>query len=158
MMNRKMCRDCGENPLHDGRSSYCDPCKSAHRKEKILRWSDNVCRECGTSIAQRHYLARYCFPCAEERRKRSTIRSWKNSPLRSGHEASRKITKYAVKIGFLPPPTDFDCQDCGKPAECYDHRDYNKPLDVDPVCVSCNSSRGRGIPLILPAANESEVA
>jgi len=39
------------------------------------------------------------------------------------------------------------CEDCGRDAECYDHRDYNKPLDVEPVCRQCNSIRGAGIPM-----------
>ncbi len=34
------------------------------------------------------------------------------------------------------------CVDCGKPAIYYDHRDYGEPLDVEPVCASCNSNRG----------------
>ena len=27
----------------------------------------------------------------------------------------------------------------------YDHRDYNKPLEVTPVCPSCNGKRGAAI-------------
>lgn len=37
------------------------------------------------------------------------------------------------------------CVDCGKRATCYDHRDYARPLDVDPVCDSCNCLRGPAI-------------
>ena len=51
----------------------------------------------------------------------------------------------AVKAGKLPKVTTLDCVDCGKPAEHYDHRDYNKPLDVEPVCRSCNKKRGPAI-------------
>lgn len=39
------------------------------------------------------------------------------------------------------------CVDCGKPAQCYDHRDYLEPLDVDPVCVKCNQDRGPAMPV-----------
>jgi len=39
---------------------------------------------------------------------------------------------------------DVLCVDCGKRAKVYDHRDYNKPLDVEPVCIKCNSMRGKG--------------
>lgn len=53
----------------------------------------------------------------------------------------------AIKHGKLPQLTNADgettCIDCGQPATVYDHRDYSKPLDVDPVCRSCNSRRGR---------------
>lgn len=73
------------------------------------------------------------------------------NPPQNDNEKARRITKYAVSVGFLPNPKDFQCVDCGRvQAECYDHRDYNKPLDVDPVCLRCNSSRGRGIPLNAP--------
>jgi len=34
------------------------------------------------------------------------------------------------------------CEDCDWPAKVYDHRDYFKPLDVSPVCYSCNQQRG----------------
>ena len=35
--------------------------------------------------------------------------------------------------------------DCGKQAHEYDHRDYDKPLEVEPTCKSCNSKRGPAI-------------
>lgn len=38
-----------------------------------------------------------------------------------------------------------ECVDCGKRADCYDHRDYTKPLAVEPVCQSCNFKRGFAI-------------
>ena len=34
------------------------------------------------------------------------------------------------------------CIDCGKRASMYDHRDYTKPLEVEPVCRGCNKNRG----------------
>jgi hypothetical protein len=39
------------------------------------------------------------------------------------------------------------CRDCGKRATQYDHRDYNKPLEVEPVCQSCNLLRGHAKPM-----------
>jgi len=33
------------------------------------------------------------------------------------------------------------CVDCGANAVCYDHRDWQKPLEVVPVCRSCNNRR-----------------
>lgn len=53
----------------------------------------------------------------------------------------------AVARGDLPPVRDLLCVDCGSQAAEYDHRDYNKPLQVDPVCCACNNQRGAGIPL-----------
>lgn len=43
-----------------------------------------------------------------------------------------------LKDGLTP------CADCGQPACEWDHRDYMKPLDVDPVCRACNQARGDG--------------
>lgn len=57
---------------------------------------------------------------------------------------------HARTMGRLPPPSDYSCADCGKQAVHYDHRDYNKPLDLTPVCSSCNGRRGAAIPLTAP--------
>src|SRR3990167_672604 len=50
----------------------------------------------------------------------------------------------AIKRGELKSLWDgkTPCVDCGKPAICYDHRDYGKPLKVSPVCHRCNILRG----------------
>lgn len=55
--------------------------------------------------------------------------------------ASARLNK-AIRQGVLPAVTTLACADCGSPAVCYDHRDYTKPLAVDPVCKSCNAFRG----------------
>lgn len=49
----------------------------------------------------------------------------------------------AVKRGLLLPlPHEHVyCVDCGSLAECYDHRDYDRPLDVRAVCFKCNHRR-----------------
>ena len=39
------------------------------------------------------------------------------------------------------------CMDCDKRATCWDHRDYLKPDDIDPVCHSCNWKRGPAKPV-----------
>ena len=55
---------------------------------------------------------------------------------------------YAKMKGLLPMlDGSVPCVDCGKPAHSYDHRDYEKPLDVEPVCRSCNRRRPRAEPL-----------
>jgi hypothetical protein len=50
----------------------------------------------------------------------------------------------AVRRREMLPPAAHNCVDCGAEALCYDHRDYTKPLDVVPVCRSCNVKRGYG--------------
>lgn len=51
----------------------------------------------------------------------------------------------AIKRGKLPSPKTLTCADCGGHATEYDHRDYSKPLVVEPVCHSCNQKRGPGL-------------
>ena len=68
-----------------------------------------------------------------------------NSPI-SKSSASHRITKLAVLAGILPTlDGSIQCSDCDEPATEYDHRDYMKPLDVAPVCRSCNCVRGSAL-------------
>jgi len=53
------------------------------------------------------------------------------------------LVRTAIRRGELAPAITKECMDCGTQAVEYDHRDYSKPLDVDPVCHSCNSKRGK---------------
>lgn len=48
----------------------------------------------------------------------------------------------AVSSGRLPRASTLYCVDCGAFAYDYDHRDYDRPLDVVPVCRRCNLMRG----------------
>jgi hypothetical protein len=51
----------------------------------------------------------------------------------------------AVRVGVLPRLKDsaIICVDCRKrTAAVYEHRDYAKPLTVEPVCQLCNCRRG----------------
>jgi len=51
------------------------------------------------------------------------------------------VVERAVREGRLKPVRDCICVDCGAPARHYDHRDYNKPDVVEPVCKRCNANR-----------------
>jgi hypothetical protein len=57
------------------------------------------------------------------------------------------LVQRAIRRGEMPPAKALICVDCGKPALEYDHRDYSKPLEVEPVCSSCNHFRGPAIQL-----------
>lgn len=59
--------------------------------------------------------------------------------------AHRKVCSAIVR-GELKPIKELSCVDCGAQATIYEHRDYTKPLDVEPVCHKCNSARGPGLP------------
>lgn len=51
-----------------------------------------------------------------------------------------------IKLGLIPNRIGELCVDCGKTAAAHDHRDWSKPLEVDPVCLSCNKKRGPAAP------------
>lgn len=63
---------------------------------------------------------------------------------RIGLKRASQIVRNLVKGGKLPSlkVNYIDCVDCGKRATDYEHRDYNKPKEVEPVCRSCNLWRG----------------
>ena len=50
-----------------------------------------------------------------------------------------------IRHGNISHPSEHKCVDCGRDAECYDHRDYANPLYVQPVCFSCNIIRGPAV-------------
>lgn len=59
---------------------------------------------------------------------------------------AHEYVTFAVRHGDLPKlDGSIPCVDCGRPACEYDHRDYKKPLEVDPVCKVCNFARGPGL-------------
>ena len=57
--------------------------------------------------------------------------------------ARNKISKDVI-YGLRVPARKLKCVDCGANATQYDHRDYEKKADVDPVCLPCHKKRGRG--------------
>lgn len=71
---------------------------------------------------------KYCVECGEQ--------------ARLAKERAQRHVKNAIKAGKILPATSYECWDCGKPADRYDHRNYDKPLDVQPVCCACNGRRG----------------
>ena len=58
---------------------------------------------------------------------------------------SQNIVRRAKEAGILPDLKcgEYECVDCAGVATEYDHRDYARPLDVEPVCRSCNHKRGK---------------
>ena len=77
-----------------------------------------------------------CVPCGSKRVARLRRE-------RTGNASSQ--VNAAIRAGRLPALWHQYCVDCGAPARDYDHRDYRKPLEVDPVCRSCNKLRGPGV-------------
>lgn len=101
------------------------------------------CLECG-KVEMRaggpHHVCRECvFTMPKHRHSMLEIMSGKR-------DASRAVAA-AVYCGSIPKLSGLSCVDCGSQAHEYDHRDYSKPLDVDPVCRSCNRQRGHALPM-----------
>ena len=119
---------------------------------------DSPCRKCGGVVLSYSGKKRsVCYKCQcaaiqETWGKTRADRIAKGIPLRIRNgvvvlpEPHAKIAHQAVALairrGLLQKPNLLDCADFGKPARQYDHRDYNRPLDVQPVCISCNALRG----------------
>ena len=87
------------------------------------------CQFCGNEITGRHHLAKICLPCLFDKNGRN-------------QKKAISLVANAVKKGVLQPAKNYKCADCELNAFCYDHRDYDKPLDVVPVCRKCNFKRG----------------
>jgi hypothetical protein len=87
------------------------------------------CLHCGEKT-YRHALAKWCMRCLPRH------------TLQLGRAGS--AVRRAVASGELENAQELACVDCGNPAFAYDHRDYLKPYDVEPVCRKCNFRRGPG--------------
>jgi len=65
--------------------------------------------------------------------------------ISGGALAVTEVSK-ARRRGELKDACHFLCVDCGNQAAVYDHRDYNLPLLIEPVCRRCNMMRGHAKP------------
>lgn len=72
-----------------------------------------------------------------------------NSKLTGQAQATWKVWNAIIK-GDIPDLKKIfiNCHRCPERAICYDHRDYNFPLLVTPVCHSCNLLLGKAIPVV----------
>jgi hypothetical protein len=94
-----------------------------------------ICGQCRTHFwTDPMFRPRYCQPCKEQRDE--CVAMFKG-------DARLAVTR-AIRRGEIADPNTLVCMDCGKQAAEYDHRNYHKPLDVQPVCKSCNRKRGPG--------------
>jgi hypothetical protein len=120
-------------------ASKSDFSAEAHPSKQV------TCLRCGELYVNPFTLWTYrtCMPCARLREKENRA-AYQRPKWKLQEKAIRKV-RYAVSRGRLPHPATLLCVDCTRPAEVYDHRDYTKPLDVAPVCMSCNGARGPSI-------------
>ncbi len=78
-----------------------------------------------------------------------TIKAKNRTPEQWRSRANILVWK-AVSSGKLPRLSEnhIKCTDCDERATDYDHRDYRKPLKVEPTCRKCNLNRGIGKPFL----------
>lgn len=112
------------------------------------------CLQCDTLIPRGPYDRQHKYFC----RACTSLRTRLN-----GRSAACAAVARAIREQRLSPASHFCCTDCGAPAQEYDHRDYSKPLDVEPVCRPCNGRRGPGrwtqfVPLPIHARRAIEFA
>lgn len=108
-----------------------------YNKGMLKRWTCKHCRTTCLTVGGGSY-----FLCETCRLDAPIGSAWGGT---GGAMATNDVHK-AILDGVLPPASDLQCVDCGHQAAHYDHRDYNRPLDVAPVCCSCNLKRGPAIP------------
>jgi len=71
--------------------------------------------------------------------------------------AANGVINRAKARGLLDRAAEHKCVDCGAQALDWDHRDYTKPLEVEPVCRACNLKRGPALYPKLEAATGGEL-
>ena len=131
--SRKICVSCGS--VHQCHSDTCWICAKRKRNDEFRAAGNGTCVICESRISDdRLRISKYCFEC-----------SFKSSAQSAS--AGNKV-KSAIKKGIIKPiEPGTKCVDCGSQATDFDHRDYNKPLEVEPVCRGCNIRRGPAIHL-----------
>ncbi len=149
----KPCRRCGgpKSLSAEGRMRtwYCNSCWAAIVAEN--QRDRGACGKCDTP-----FCCPECRRIKAERNKSAAAKSLASRRRNQAgyfrpHDAERywqskahATVKLAIGRGLLPSlkSGEFACADCGEPAAEYDHRDYARALDVEPVCRSCNKQRG----------------
>mgnify|MGYP003473459537 CR=1 FL=1 len=98
-----------------------------------------------------------CRACGEqERRMKNALFCYKCSSRHyDDMYAANSAIKPHIKSGTIKRASECTCVDCGKPAKDNDHRDYLKPLEVEPVCRSCNVKRGAAFNSVYRPPGES---
>ena len=144
------CRSCG-GIREFKHSHFCRACSEAMRREydrTIQRCQSNdpkhvtwTCPECREIKRQRQREAAQRGAATRRKNNPGWAKPWNAQRFWQGK--AQGMVAAAKRQGLLPQlDGSIACTDCGAPAQEYDHRDYGRPLDVQPVCRSCNKRRG----------------
>jgi hypothetical protein len=119
---------------------------SAFNSDWDRQWMRQYCRRSHTSINKGSATVNGLWNPTISRSPRMTPayrRKYQKAMMRAAQIVCR-----AIKDGKLKSLKDGDvlCVDCGiRPAINYEHRDYAKPLEVEPICRRCNMQRGPAV-------------
>lgn len=90
-----------------------------------------------------------CRCCAGEFEAFPMGRHWYCDDCGHALYAAQRVAKnwiaLAIRSGVLMRADAFRCVDCDQWATDWEHRDYDKPLAVEPTCASCNFLRGPAV-------------
>lgn len=111
------------------------------------------CPQCSDTTRWLWGVAGLCYSCfwkpITERKRATRLRNATQTGRRAKpveeriRAAAARFVYIAIECGYLPKlDGTIACVDCGRPACDYEHRDYARPLDVEPCCRSCNQRRG----------------
>jgi hypothetical protein len=81
-------------------------------------------------------LRKYCEDCVREPKIR---KKYEDLELELKYVAHKEVKLAIISGKLIPKP----CEICGRPEFAAHHEDYNKPLDVKWLCVSCHMSLHR---------------
>src|SRR4051812_14246934 len=101
------------------------------------RWQ-RICSDCRPDVVERPRPLLACAGCGKENEYRSkygfcVFCEAKRQAVAYAHIKRATVTvRNAIVRGLLRPARTFPCMDCGAWATEYDHRNYNKPLEVEP--------------------------
>jgi len=112
-------------------------------------WPVRICAKCKSPFwRKKSFFCRTCGQQWDMRFEQPGVRRMCRGCYHDGQNIAMAIVASAIKAGHLPKLNGrIRCADCGTKATMYDHRDYNRPLEVTPVCQACNIVRGRAKPI-----------
>lgn len=97
--------------------------------------------DCSVAAAKKHETGR---KISEGMKRAWVVRGARTSPEREWRAFAHRAVKKAIRLGFLPALDGSQrCVDCGGIATQYEHRDYSRVIDVEPICCGCNLRRPR---------------
>lgn len=138
---QKQCSDCRKFYQADKSHFYSDRSKTDGLSTKCKSCKNKGNNKYGHSLkgklARKKAVQKYRTTANGKRIYRDSARSQREKYPEKAK--ARDQLSWLVRSGKIPKARDLMCYCCGQQASEYHHPDYNKPLDVVPVCLSCHA-------------------